>query len=393
MASNPQHTLRLVFVDLLRGWAVIVMFETHVFNAMLSANLREGWWFDVLNFVNGMVAPSFLFVSGFVFVLSAKRKVGQYRAFGPVFWKQIGRMLVILVIAYGLHLPFFSYRKIMGGVDVEGWLKFYQVDILHCIVAGWFFLLASFMLIRSESTLRRWIFASGVAFVLAAPFIWDIDFVPYVPAPLAAFLNAQHYSIFPIFPWLGFMLAGCYTGLTYLDAVALGDGSGGKQFVRRAVILAGVLVILSSILSLVSMQIPLASASWRANPLFFSLRLGIILLFMGACWLYAERRSAGRSSQSSSSFVLDISRESFLVYTLHLLIIYGKYLREKNLVDLYGGTLGVAECVVWSIVLTLLMVAVAKVWGRIKRESLFMSRAISYGIAVVVTIAFFIRQN
>jgi len=385
--AQAQQSSRLAFVDLLRGWAVIVMFETHTFNAMMTPSLRDTWWFDILNFINGMVAPSFLFVSGFVFALSAARKIEQYRAVGPVFWKQVGRMLIILVVAYGLHLPFFSYRKMMMGVSPDGWLKFYQVDILHCIVAGWFFLLVSFMAIRSSTYLRRWVFASGLAFVLATPFVWDVDFTQFGPAPLAAYLNGQHHSIFPVFPWLGFMLAGCYTGLLYTGGRERQDG--GKQFIGQAVLLAGMLVVLSSVLSAVPLQVPFASGSWRANPLFFSLRLGIVLLLMGACWLYARRRSA----EPSSSFVLDISRESFLVYTLHLLVIYGKYIDDKNLVDLYGGTFGVAECIVGSVTLTLLMVAVAKLWGWVKGTSLLLTRAVSYGVAVVAMIAFFVRES
>lgn len=57
--------------DLLRGLVIIIMIEVHVFNAFLLPELRQTGWFSVLNFINGLVAPSFLFVSGFAFQVSS----------------------------------------------------------------------------------------------------------------------------------------------------------------------------------------------------------------------------------------------------------------------------------------------------------------------------------
>ena len=68
--ENPPS--RLLFADWLRAWALLVMIETHVFNAFLAAQFRDSQWFRNLNFLNGLVAPSFLFVSGFVFLLAAR---------------------------------------------------------------------------------------------------------------------------------------------------------------------------------------------------------------------------------------------------------------------------------------------------------------------------------
>ena len=64
---------RLLFVDWLRAWALLVMIETHVFNAFLDTPLRLTGWFGNLNFLNGLVAPSFLFVLGFVFLVAAEK--------------------------------------------------------------------------------------------------------------------------------------------------------------------------------------------------------------------------------------------------------------------------------------------------------------------------------
>lgn len=425
--TTSVQTSRLVFIDLLRGWAILVMIETHVFNAMILPQWKQTVLFDVLNFINGLVAPSFLFVSGFVFILSSRRKIDKLRTFGTTFWRQVGRILLIGMIGYALHLPVFSFRRMVAETTSESWLKFYQADILHCIAVGWLFLFFSFIFIKSESRFRQWLLASGFLFVFAAPFIWDIDFLPFLPAPIAAYLNGQHYSIFPLFPWLGFMLMGSVVALRYVEVVQEGRG---KDFILRLVWIGGSLLVLSLFLSFLPMQFASVSTNWQANPLFFFMRLGIVFLLMGVCWYYGERRSVGQKSlsvpvgQESSAgrfrfpesrslsgiqkagnpalfnkllsreipvlpFVFDVSRESFLVYVAHLLIIYGEYFNGKSIESLYGKTFNILDCAIATLVLVALMIATAKFWGWLKGRSLAAPRAISVAFAVVTVVLFF----
>jgi uncharacterized membrane protein len=373
---------RVAFIDLLRGWAILVMIETHVFNAMILPALRETAWSRALDFINGLVAPSFLFVSGFVFIISMQRKIEDMRTLGPLFWKQIGRIGLIWVVAYGLHLPAFSYQRLAAGVSETSWLKFFQVDILHCIAAGWLFLLCSFLMIRSEAFLRRWLTASGVLFVAIAPLIWEIDFLGLLPAPLAAYLNGKHYSLFPIFPWVGFMLAGGVTALYYLSIVRR---SGAKDFIRRITVYGVVLIVVCSLLLQIPIQLEFLSSSIRANPLFFFVRLGMVLLLATGCWLYSEHRDVTRS------FVIDASRESFLIYVVHLLVIYGDFWSDKSIAKLYGKTFSPLECMLAALAFLITMVLTAKSWGWVKRRSKTAARGVSWAVAAIIAAVFFIR--
>jgi uncharacterized membrane protein len=61
--QQPVTKKRIEFIDLLRGWAVIVMIQTHVFNATFIPRLTESGFFQALRFIDGLVAPSFLFAS------------------------------------------------------------------------------------------------------------------------------------------------------------------------------------------------------------------------------------------------------------------------------------------------------------------------------------------
>ncbi|MBI3949186.1 MAG: DUF1624 domain-containing protein [Acidobacteria bacterium] len=311
---------RLLFVDLLRGGALLVMIETHVFNTFLVPQLKETNWFGPLNLINGLVAPSFLFVSGFVFSYGSRKKADEFRGFGPALWKQLRRIGLIWAIGYVLHLPYQSFKRVVAEATREDWLKFYQADILHCIAFGLLFLLVSATLIPSEVVRRRWLLLSGLATVLATPLVWKARFAQSVPVPMAAYLNDQHDSLFPLFPWLGYMLIGAAVALRYLEK---SDKGRETEFIRRTAWIGGGLVLLAYLVSLLPIQPGYVSTGWRASPLFFAIRFGCVLLLMSACWYYVVRRSI------EQSFVLDISRESLFVYTAHLVVIYSLSWHKK----------------------------------------------------------------
>lgn len=74
---------RIGYIDQFRGLATIFMVETHVVNALLLNSLRQSFVYISLDFLNGFVAPSFLFVAGFSFTLALNRKGDAYRRFSP----------------------------------------------------------------------------------------------------------------------------------------------------------------------------------------------------------------------------------------------------------------------------------------------------------------------
>ena len=89
---------RCDWIDQLRGWAVIVMIEVHAVNVWLHAGLRPDW----LNYLNGLVAPSFTMAAGYSLVISTFRTDGTLRPFWPDTARRLG---FILLCAYALHAP------------------------------------------------------------------------------------------------------------------------------------------------------------------------------------------------------------------------------------------------------------------------------------------------
>jgi uncharacterized membrane protein len=373
---------RLAFIDLLRGWAILVMIEVHVFNAFIFPSIKMTSWFNVLNFINGLVAPSFIFISGFVFLIASQRKLESFRTYGTAFWKQLGRIGLVWVTGYFLHLPFFSFRRMITDTSEEGWLSFFQSDVLHCIAFGLLVLFIARLLIKNNRTYKIFLLISGLLVVGATIFVINIDFTQWIPAPISAYFNGLHYSLFPLFPWLAFMLFGGYFASGYTDAR---EQKKEKEFILRFALLGAILLVASIIGMNAQTSWNVFSVDIRANPLFFFERLGIVILLLAGCWFYAEYR------KTEKTYVLDVGRESLLVYTAHLIVIYGRFWNERSPAFYYGGTFNVTECVICTFVLMMVMIGTAMVWGWLKRNHLPLARVMFFMMAGTVTLMFLIR--
>ena len=357
-AAPTPASARLLFVDWLRGWALVVMIETHTFNAFLDAGLRGTGWFGILNFVNGLVAPSFLFVSGFVFLVAAQKRLADLRAFGKPFWRQMGRVGMVWVIGYLMHLPSYAPLRLASGVSPREWLWFYRVDILHCISITWIFLLLSLAVNRSGFWQRVWLAGCTLSLSAFAPLVWSVEFRPLLPAPVVAYLNVKTGSLFPIFPWSAFMLAGALCASWFLAARRSGKE---RQFVAGMAGVGVAMVLAGHWLGPFGFLPEARHTDWRADPRAFLLRLGIVLLLMGACFLY------GVLQPPRQSVLLLISRESLFIYVAHLLVIYGPFWGGRSTAEVVGRTQAPFTCLLMSVTLVGLMVAGARAWGSMKR--------------------------
>ncbi len=373
---------RLVFLDLLRGWAVIVMVEVHVFNAFILNTVREQPWFEVLNYINGLVAPSFIFISGFVFMVAAQRKLEEYRTYGATFWRQLSRIGLVWMVGYYLHLPFFSLQRTLHEATEKEWLKFYQADVLHCIALGLLILFLLRLAIRSDRRYAMTIGALWAVFTLGAPVIWETDFARVIHPIFAAYLNGQHYSLFPVFPWLGFMMAGGFCAARFLS---VRGSSRETDWFRRLAMVGAAFIVGGALLRQVPLDLLGTSAHIRANPFFVVERLGIVIVLLALCRWWEVRLSTERS------FVLDVGKESLLVYAVHLLVIYGQFWNERSLILLVARSWSLVECIAATVALVAVMVGLARVWSWLKRDRPQMARLAFSITAIGTTVGFLIQ--
>jgi uncharacterized membrane protein len=355
---------RIEFIDLLRGWAVIVMIQTHIFNSTLRTEIMETVLYDVIKFIDGLVAPSFIFASGLAYAVATRRKIKDYLAFGTPLFRQFARLLFILFIAYLLHIPRFNYYHLRYEAGETAWQIFWQCDVLQCIAVSLLLLQGLLLILRSEQRLYRAVTVLVVGIVFASPVVWGIDFWQVWPIPLASFMNGLHYSIFPLFPWSAFLLAGALTGRLYLqarDRESRGSGDPVGAWAKHMAIAAAALILVSFTFDPLARAIYPVYDYWKFSPSFFMLRLGIVLLLMVGLFL-AERRWG----VSPSSLVTLAGRESFLVYAAHLFLIYGRY-SGTTFSEVVGSSFGYPQAIMATFALLLLMLLLAFAWSKVKR--------------------------
>lgn len=385
----PSPKKRIEFIDLLRGWAVIVMVETHVFNATLPPSITESPFFQIIRFIDGLVAPAFLFASGMAYAVTTRRKMQDYLSFGTPLLRQVGRLLFILLIGYSLHIPTFNYYHLRYEEGPLAWQTFWQSDILQCIAVSLLFLQAMLLILRSEARLYRTMIPVTAFVVLASPLVWGTDYWNFMPVPLASFLNGLHYSLFPLFPWSAFLFAGALSGYYYLRAR---DAQGSTPeavpaMMKRSVYVAFALVAVSFLLHPVAAALYPTYDYWKFSPSFWLLRLGLVMLLCAGMYFYEKRAGV-----SARSVVALMGRESLLVYATHLLLVYGKF-GYFTFTDRVNRSFSYGEAILTTLVLLGLMYALALAWSAIKASPPPWKRLVQGVVMACFVLVFFFGPN
>lgn len=348
---------RALFIDLLKGLALVVMIEVHVFNSLLLPGIKQAWWFTYLQFINGLVAPAFTFTSGMVFVLVLAKGVGDLRKFGKDFWKRLLRIGMVFLAAYSLHIPFFSLRKLINNATFANMNSLFTVDILQTIASGLLVLLIARMVFTNNKIFFNFSGVMTLIILLLGPLVWKIDFSQHIPLFFANYLNRMHNSQFPIFPWWGFIFSGAYFAKLYLHAREKNEE---KSFANKLIII-GISFFFIGVL-MINVLLPANLASIIPHPFFFIERLGVIMALLGGCWYFLNNKPI------SHSILLDVSRESLLVYWLHLQLLYRDIFWGKSLAFMYDDKLNVLEALIVTVLMVALMMVVAKAWGTLKKK-------------------------
>lgn len=384
-------TKRLEFIDLLRGWAVVVMIETHIVSATILPAIRLTNSFRWVNFVNGLVAPSFLFAAGLAFAVTQQRRFDVPLAFGLPLFKQLGRLLFLIAVGYLLQLPRFNFAKLVQETTRAEWLDFFQTDVLQCIGVSLLLLFALRVTVRNERRMYGLLLGVAVGVVLVSPAVWGLDALSLAPAPIAQYLNGRNGSQFPLFPWAAFLFFGAICGYWLMQARARAgeesqQGTEGRFMGRvtaAGLVLSGAALLVESLAA----SRHRAPGYWRYSPSFFWLRLGLVMMLCAAMFFYERRRGVGARSP-----VTLIGRRSLLVYATHLLLIYGKW-------GTFGfrrwaeASYGYGEALLASVILLLLMYLLALGWDWVRRQDPRLKLGLQLGALVTAVVLFFFGKG
>ena len=285
---------RLLWLDVFRGLAVLGMVWTHAANTFLDAGLQTTAWFHELSYYHGLIAPAFFWIAGYVraHVTAAAPK--------PTL-PALKRLLQVLLIAYLMYVPWNDL------LHAQAWRAACTVNVLHCLaISGMLMLLAE--------RFRRW--RHAVVAVLMVLFVglqksaesWHTGLLFF-----DQYFNRNQGSLFALFPWVGFGLAGFLTR-------GLWSGRADRH--------AALVLVLGALLAFAQPYSP-----WPGGPPeFFLERLGWVMMAAVLVACVADRLSA------ATGWLRLAGRESLLLYVVHLLLIYAVPLPRQPLQSLIGAT-------------------------------------------------------
>jgi uncharacterized membrane protein len=324
----------------MRGLAVLIMIQCHTFNSFSRLDLREGGPYVLSQFVGGMAAPLFLFMSGMTLAFqmeSAARRVASR----PRRWlAALRRAGYILGIAYLFRIT--NWAASLPHADPA---EITKVDILNCMAAG-MLALSGAALFDSRGRIR---FAIGVslAIAVAAPLM---TYLPWdgAPALLREYMvpgpGRGRFPFFPFASYVGFGLAaGAILRRTVPDRL--------ERLVQWSVLIAIILVFGAQYFANLPYSVYPQSDFWLNSPALILIRVGVCLLLLAASYLWTEF-GAG----SGWSWMECLGKNSLMVYWVHVMLVYGSVAKPIK------RTLGIPGTALATLSVMALMVGLSAAW-------------------------------
>ena len=205
---------RILFVDLARAIAVLLMVQGHTIDALLHPDFRTSLQYNAWLYLRGLTSCTFLFLSGAAFSLTGAAPLGGP---GPVLAPLVqaraapgllpGSRLLREVPDGPLRRPAVRHRRTLAIVLRRGRAAergHHACSPCRC---------------SSASRARRAASPSpaaslGALLVGFTPLAHGIAWADHLPLIVASYLSFGTGSLFPLFPWAGFTLLGAAFGVT-----------------------------------------------------------------------------------------------------------------------------------------------------------------------------------
>ena len=355
---------RIAFLDIMRGVAVVVMVMGHSIDAVLSREVRASELFQLYDAVRGFTGPIFLFVAGFAFFVATEKRWEAFRSFGKPLGKRLWRFMGLLAIGYALHVPYFSLDKLLHNTTPAEYAQMYQADVLHCLAVSMILLQLGLFLVKTPRAFAMFALGLAAAFVFASPLMWQQGVVAAISPVLAPYLNGLVPSIFPLFPYAGFVLTGVGIGHFYLAARRRGKE---PEFHHALLLAAFAAVVVGLVFDLLPWAVYPAHDFWKASPDFFLIRIGAVG-FVTATFL-----SLRRIPSIVSTGLVTLGQASLLIYVTHLIIVYGSP-ANQGLMQSVGQVLSPPQALVVAVEVLAGMFLIVKTWQYIRDQHLAYAR-------------------
>ncbi|MCU0226393.1 MAG: hypothetical protein MUF01_02030 [Bryobacterales bacterium] len=316
------------------------MLQGHTFHSFLHKDLREGDLYVLSQFLGGLPAPIFLFLTGvtMALMLDGKERRG-IDAMGR-FAAALRRAGYLLLLAFAVRLQAYLFSV--------PWSKMgdlLRVDILNCMGVSLAVLSVSAFFSTQERV--KWGLLCGVAFACLAPLVSAVSWEGQ-PELLRAYLAPSH-EVFGLFPWAAFVAF----GIAFGSMIRLTPKASLNRFLQWTALVAFGIIATAGYFSFIPYSIYRNVNFWVDSPGLVFIKVGVILLLVTFGYLWLTYLPSRRPS-----FLTLLGTSSLLVYWLHLEIVYGRWFWFWKL------KLSIAETMVFSLLLVAGMCLAAWAWRR-----------------------------
>ena len=298
---------RLLYIDWLRGVAVVAMIVWHTLDAWTLPADRTNVLWDVIILIGGSAAPLFLFLAGVSVALGGDAQLRRYsrEAAG---WQLQKRGWQVFGIAHLFRLQSFLLNP------AASWSGLIKPDILNILGLG--IVVAAFCWTRAQTRVREivWLLFPAAAIVLMTPssrrWLWPEWLLRSWAPRIEAYIHpVGTMGVFTLFPWVGLVLAGTYVGI----AISRLDPS---RFPKPLAITGAATIAAGIVGKFLPSLTP--SEFWTTSLSYFLIRVGMMTLAMPLAWLWLQRKTRW-------SPMLLFGRASLFVYWVHVELAYGAF--------------------------------------------------------------------
>jgi uncharacterized membrane protein len=363
--AQERPALRLAFVDVARGLAVVLMLQTHAYDAWLRPELRQTEFFRWSQLIGGLPGAFFLLLMGLSVALGGDGSRRRGAGSRELARRGLGRSAMLLGVAFLFRVTMYlaSDRP-----EIE---SIFRVDILNCLAVSMALLtLLEFMGGREGRLLVA--VCSALWFAIATPMVWDGGLLDGAPNRLAGYLSGRvANSSFPLFPWASYAFAGYAVGTII--------GAARDRAMNRSMAWLFGLGLAMMPLSVALDGLPTFGPRydyWWTSPNFVMFKTAVLLLLVVACFGFDRLRQGavrfqGYLIEPAAAALIQMGRTSLFIYCVHVDIVYG----SRALPKLWRSC-EIGEATRNLAVLTLAMLALSYgwTWGKARVSSLVRSQ-------------------
>jgi uncharacterized membrane protein len=319
LPAKPKPAARLDAIDWLRGLAVVLMIQTHLYDSWASpaAKVTGAYWWT--RYLGGVPSRLFLMLVGVSMAIGYERQLERGAARAAMVRASVRRGLEILALAYLFRFQEYALAGFWGPIT-----DLFRIDILNCIGAS-MILVGAVAAPRAGRPQYAVALVAAAVFVGLGPIIGPARFPSFLPTPLTSYIGGQRpMSWFGLFPWAAWALVGLAIGHVWVRA----SREPRREALTYAVTGAAGLALMAAVL-LVRKWNPYIirypnDIVQQMGPGTFFYRLGLNLVF--AFVAYAVTRALG----ARFSVMRQLGRTSLLVYWIHVDLCYGLVSRRLH---------------------------------------------------------------